>query len=281
MIMSTQAIEEFGERLVRHVRDEAIEICDIRASRGIGARAERWRAAAAAAGGHVPAEMAIPDCVDSAVAHVLGAMDDAEVLHLSFTTPRGETVDMSVVSWGEPVGWYGGDNGWRTWYSKERLVDAEEWAAFTAKVRAEYGTEGRPDDPPPVQEELPMPRRAIEELGELLVRHVRDVAIRSCDFQLTPQSNTPVAKRWRQAALASGGAVPLHVLIPDCIDETILVFLRAVDQGLLRLSFTAAGGETVDLAKEGGGALAGCYGGWRAKYSKERFADGVADIGPA
>src|SRR5262245_36094021 len=110
MIMFIQAIEEFGERLVHHVRDDAIQICDIRASRGVGGGAERWRAAAAAAGGHVPAEMVIPDCVDSAVAHVLGSMDDAEMLHLSFTTTWGETVDVSVVGWGEPVGYYGVDD---------------------------------------------------------------------------------------------------------------------------------------------------------------------------
>jgi hypothetical protein len=66
------------------------------------------------------------------------------------------------------------------------------------------------------------------------------------------------------------------MLIPDCVDETLLAFLRAIDQGLLPLSFTAASGETVDLAKEGGGELAGRYGGWRARYSKERFFDDLA-----
>jgi hypothetical protein len=77
MIMSTQAIEEFGERLVRHVRDEAIQSCDMRGSlRGQGAGAKRWRAAAVAAGGHVPAEMVIPDCVDSTVGHLLYALRD-------------------------------------------------------------------------------------------------------------------------------------------------------------------------------------------------------------
>jgi hypothetical protein len=128
-------------------------------------------------------------------------------------------------------------------------------------------------------EELSLRRRAIEELGQLLVRHVRDVAIRSCDLQLTPQSDTPVARRWRQAALASGGAVPAHVLIPDCVDEAILAFLRAIDQGLLPLSFTAESGETVDLREAGGGKLAGRYegpSGWRARYSKERFFDDLA-----
>lgn len=276
MIMYNQAIEEFGELLVRHVRDDTIRTCDITASRGVGPEAERWRAAAAAAGGHIPAEMLIPDCVDSAVGHVLYAMDEP-LLHVWFTTTWRETVDMSVVGWGEPVGYYGVDDGWRGWYSKERMADIEDWANRTPLE----GTERLPPEPPPVMEELSPRRRAIEELGQLLVRHVRDVAIQSCDLQLLPHSDTPVAKRWRRAAVPFDGKVPPQVLIPDCVDETIFAFLRAIDQGLLRLSFTTESGETVDLVKEGRGELGARYmasGGWRAKYSKERFVDDFADL---
>jgi hypothetical protein len=50
-------------------------------------------------------------------------MDDADRLRLSFTTKGGETVDMSVVGWGEPIGWYSGTGEWRAKYSKERFVD--------------------------------------------------------------------------------------------------------------------------------------------------------------
>ena len=266
--MSTQAIEDFGQRLARYVRDEAIRDSDLTLKPHCkGPTAERWRAAAAAAGGQVPADMVIPGCVDDTVFELLFSMDDANRLHLSFTTPRGETVDLSVVGWGEPAGWYMGPSTWRAWYSKERLVDVDDFAP----VPAEWGVDPTPD-PPPNQEELPMPRRAIEELGQLLVRHVRDVAIRSCDLQLTPQSDTPVARRWRRASLASG-AVPPEVLIPDCVDEALLAFLRAIDEGLLPLSFTAQNGETVDLKEAGRGELARSYEGWRARYSKERFAE--------
>jgi hypothetical protein len=272
--MSTQAIDEFGERLVREVRDVAIRGGDLTVRPDYqGVDGKRWRAAAAAAGGQVPADMVIADCVDGTVSVTLYAMDDANLLHLSFTTKRRETVDLLVEGHGELSGWYGGTSGWRTWYSKERVVDLDDFA----DIRAQWGVDATPD-PAPIQEDLPMPRRAIEELGELLVRHVRDVAIRSCDLQLTPQSDTPVARRWRRAAIASGGAVPPHVLIPDCVDETILAFLRAIDQGLLRLSFTAASGDTVDLAKEGLSKLSERYAGWRAKHSKERFADDLADL---
>jgi len=103
-------------------------------------------------------------------------------------------------------------------------------------------------------------------------RHVRDVAIQSCDLQLLPHSETPMAKRWRKAAIPFNGKVPPEVLIPDCVDETIFTFLRAIDKGLLPLSFTAENGETVDLTKDGN--LAGRYiepGGWRDQFSKERI----------
>jgi hypothetical protein len=57
--------------------------------------------------------------------------------------------------------------------------------------------------------------------------------------------------------------------------------LQAIDQGLLRLSFTSANGEIVDLAEEGLGELSGWYmgsGGWRASYSHERFVDDFSDL---
>ncbi len=276
MIMSTQAIEEFGEELVRNVRDVSIQQCNLslRPDRETP-RAERWRAAAAA-GGQALASVMIPECVDMTVFEVLREIDDQERLPLSFTTPRGETVNLLAEGGGELGGWYVGIGSWPSYYSQERIVDAEEWAASAVESAARWGVDPTPD-PPPVMEQLSPRRRAIEELGQLLVHHVRDVAIRSCDLQLTPQSDTPLARRWRQAALASGGAVPPEVLIPDCVDETILAFLRAIDQGLLPLSFTAESGETVDLREAGGCKLAERYGEWRARYTKERFTDDLAE----
>ncbi len=273
MNMSNEAIEEFGKLLVHHVRDWAMPQCDaVPKLDRTGAGMERLRAAAAAAGGQVPAEIIIPECVDTTLYGVLYAMDDADHLHLSYTIKSGETVDWSVIGAGEPVGWYIGTGEWRAMYSKERFIDdfadiPSDWGVFAPELARN-------------QDELPMPRRAVEELGELLVRHVRDVAIQSCDMQLLPHSQTPVAKRWRRAAIPFNGKVPPHVLIPDCVDEAIFAFLRAIDQGLLRLSFTTESGETVDLAKEGGGDLAAKYmasDGWRAKYSKERFGEDFAD----
>ncbi|MBK9263247.1 MAG: hypothetical protein IPM54_26025 [Polyangiaceae bacterium] len=275
--MSKVAIEEFAELLVCHVRDVSIQQCDMTLGPNYrGPDGQRWRAAAAAAGGQVPASMVIPDCVDTTIFEALRETDDQEILHLSFTTNHGEIMDLLVEGGGELGGWYIGTGEWRPMYSKERFIDdfadiPTEWGIATPELA-------------PILEELPMPRRAIEELGQLLVRHVRDVAIQSCDLQLLPHSQTPLAKRWRRAAVPFHGKVPPQVLIPDCVDETIFAFLRAIDQGILRLSFTAESGETVDLVKEGRGELGARYmasSGWRAKYSKERFVDDFAELSSA
>ena len=79
----------------------------------------------------------------------------------------------------------------------------------------------------------------------------------------------------------AGGAAPLSAMIPDCVDETVFALLQAIDQGLLRITFTGANGEKIDLTEEGLGELSGWYmgsGGWRKMYSKERFNDDCSDL---
>lgn len=275
MNMYDGAIEKFGELLVCYVRQVSIQQCHLplipdRET----STARRWRVAATAAGGLVPPEVVVPECVDTTVFEVLRHIDDQEILHLLFTSANGETVDLLTEGGGELGGWYVGSNSWRTWYSNERILDLDD--IDISDLKAEWGTENIPDDPAPIIADLPMPRRAIEELGQLLVRHVRDVAIQSCDLQRLPHSQTPVAKRWRLAGAPFNGQIPPEVLIPDCVDETIFAFLRAIDRGLLPLSFIAENGEMVDLVKEGRGELASHYmrpGGWRSQYSKERFVE--------
>lgn len=266
MIMNRVIIEEFGRQLVLFVRDEAIQLCDLnlRPDRD-STISNRWREAAAVVGGEA---MVIPDYVDAPIFQTLYEIDAQQNLHILFTASNGETVDLLMEGSGELAGWYAGPQVWRAWYSNERIADAEDYA----DISAQYGTQDIPDDPAPNLDELEMPRLAIEELGILLVRHVRDVAIQSCDVQLLPHSETAMANRWRKAALPFHNKVPPEVLIPDCVDETIFTFLRAIDQGLLPLSFVAENGETIDLTKAGN--LATRYiepGGWRDTFSKERI----------
>jgi hypothetical protein len=124
-----------------------------------------------------------------------------------------------------------------------------------------------------------MPAPEIEGFAELVVRHVRDAAIRSCDRNLRPSVTHVVANRWK--AVGKDLDSIAKVLIPDIVDETIFQLLHAIDQGLLPLAVTDTTGKVSNLAKEGFGELAGWYmgsKGWRAQYSEQRFVDDFSDL---
>jgi hypothetical protein len=126
-----------------------------------------------------------------------------------------------------------------------------------------------------------MPNPEIEEFAKVLVEQVRDAAIKSCDNALHTNAAYPIARRWNQAS-RDGNLTPFaNVMVPDTVDETVFHLLQAIDQGLLKLSFTTANGNKVDLDVAGLGELAGWYmgsGGWRGLYSKERFVDDFSDL---
>jgi hypothetical protein len=126
-----------------------------------------------------------------------------------------------------------------------------------------------------------MPNPEIEEFANLLIQHVRDTAVRNCDRRLRIDATDPVAKRWKEMGGGETLASIADVLIPDIVDSTLAHLFRAIDQGLLPLSFTASNGKGVDLSVDGLGELAGSYmgsDGWRANYSKERFIDDFSDL---
>jgi hypothetical protein len=117
-----------------------------------------------------------------------------------------------------------------------------------------------------------MPRPEIEQFVKILVREVRDAAIRSNDLRLRPDVTHAIAKRWRESAQAGQLEPIAKTLIPDVVDDTIFYLLHAIDEGLLQLSFTDSNGQTVNLNKEGHGELGGWFAGeWCKKYTKERF----------
>lgn len=122
-MMSNAEIEEFAQLLMRDVRDRGIRDCDNLASpRGAGPIARRWREAADAAGGTIPAAVAIPDCVDQAIANLLRAVDDGTI-RLQYVSKSGKVVDLTQEGLGELTGWFMGSDGWRAKYSKQRYVD--------------------------------------------------------------------------------------------------------------------------------------------------------------
>jgi hypothetical protein len=70
-------------------------------------------------------------------------------------------------------------------------------------------------------------------------------------------------------------------MIADAVDETVFYLLHAIDNGRIKLVFTASNGEKIDLSRDDLGELSGWYmgsGGWRALYSKERYIDDFADL---
>jgi hypothetical protein len=121
----------------------------------------------------------------------------------------------------------------------------------------------------------------IEQFAKSLVEYVRDASIQSNDRALLPTARYSVAKRWAKAASEEAPVDFARVVIPDVVDDTIFYLLHAIDEGLLRLAFTASNGKVVDLTTQGLGELAGWFagsGGWRAMYSKERFVDDFSDL---
>lgn len=126
-----------------------------------------------------------------------------------------------------------------------------------------------------------MPSPEIKEFAKILVQQVRDAAIQSGDRRTRVDAMHIVAKRWKDAARNENLEPIADVLIPDIVDDTVFHLLRAIDQGLLRFSFTASNGKVVNLPEDGLGELSGWYmgsGGWRAMYSNERFVDDFSDL---
>jgi len=123
-----------------------------------------------------------------------------------------------------------------------------------------------------------VPSSELDEFAALLIEHVRDAAIRSCDRRLRPDANSVIARRWREVGATGGGGA--DVLIADCVDDTIFHLLRSIDEGLLPLKFVSKSGRVVDLVEEGSSELAGEYMGggvWREAHSKERIGDYFSD----
>jgi len=119
-------------------------------------------------------------------------------------------------------------------------------------------------------------RPELNEIAKQLIENVRDRAIQMADVSLRPNSNGPVARRWRAA-----GVKHAEIVIPDVVDMTLFALLNAIDEELLRLIFLPKEGGSFDLCKDGQGELAGWYmmnDGWRTTYSKERFVDDIADV---
>lgn len=115
--MNESPVEEFGQRLMKHVRDAAVKSCDQQLQPDSRSPvAKRWRDHH-----HAPGVL-IPDCVDETLFHLLNAVDQG-LIKLSFLSKTGEMVDLNVEGLSELAGAFMASGGWRAEYSSERSSD--------------------------------------------------------------------------------------------------------------------------------------------------------------
>jgi len=125
-----------------------------------------------------------------------------------------------------------------------------------------------------------MTQEEITEFAQLVVRKVRDNAIRSSDNQLYAENmNSPIAKRWQEARESGDINKFGESIIADCVDDTIFYLLLAIDEGLINLSFKSSSGKNVALSEEIVGELGGWYmGEWRTAYTSERVSNDLYEL---
>ncbi|HRW54747.1 MAG TPA: hypothetical protein P5081_17905 [Phycisphaerae bacterium] len=121
----------------------------------------------------------------------------------------------------------------------------------------------------------------VEEFIQILIQQVRDASIESNDARLRPQYRGPTSIRWKESLANGSPESLLRTVIPDIVDETIGTLLWAIDEGSLKLSYTASSGRLVDLNASGLGELVGWYMGkpnFRERFAKQRFWDNFPDV---
>jgi hypothetical protein len=117
----------------------------------------------------------------------------------------------------------------------------------------------------------------LAEFARKFMRRVRDEAIRECDMLARLGGRSAITQRWRKAAESGSPEALLREAIPDIVDNALFCVLHAIDEGSLKISYTAENGKVIDLSKGDPGELAGWLGGgdggWTTTYSKQRFVD--------
>ncbi|WP_088317030.1 hypothetical protein [Kineosporia sp. R_H_3] len=114
----------FAEGLVRQVRDEAVEICDVLIDgRMKGWQGDRWKQRVTAAEVQDALRELMPDIVDAAIAVLLDKADNA-VLPLAWQQSDGSYVPLRELGRSEMLGWWaGGEGGWLDRFARQRWND--------------------------------------------------------------------------------------------------------------------------------------------------------------
>lgn len=115
-------VDEFAVRLVREVRDRAIQMCDaMLRGQGPPEVVQRW-AHARADGPDALAHRVIADCVDETLGYLLVAIDEG-ILPLTYRGRSGASVDLAAAGDEGLAGAYLASGGWVVQHSRERCTD--------------------------------------------------------------------------------------------------------------------------------------------------------------
>lgn len=111
-----------------------------------------------------------------------------------------------------------------------------------------------------------MPEQPLIDLAKLIVEHVRDRAISNMDGVLYGAlERRGSATHWLPAIEVRDMKKLGEMIIADSVDSALFYLFFALDEGTIRLSYTAADGSMVNLND---GELAGCYGDWAMQFSQ-------------
>lgn len=114
--MSTE-IDEFGEKLVRFVRDPVIEAAEVLKNRlSKGPTRQKLNAYDAATVSAV-LDIVVPEMVDDTIFHLMRAIDFGDI-RLSYRSDADRDFDLEEIGMQELHGWLFGDESWIHRFSK-------------------------------------------------------------------------------------------------------------------------------------------------------------------
>jgi hypothetical protein len=120
----------------------------------------------------------------------------------------------------------------------------------------------------------------LDEFARQLMQVVRDRAVVACDALIAAAIAGPQGDNWRRVGQPASEA--LQALMPDVVDQVLFELLSAIDSGKLPMSWRDSSGAQQDVEDLGSSETAGWLmmgaGGWRDRYSMQRFNDYTAAL---
>ena len=114
---------------------------------------------------------------------------------------------------------------------------------------------------------------SIVSFGKILIEQVRDASITSLNMLLDNKFPNSMTNKYLHRMKRQGTDKYQKALIACCVDDTLACLMSAVDEKILNITYIDKNGESVNLAEELGGELAGWYYEWCEIYSKELVPD--------